>query len=94
MTARRCRALLRESAGAPSVIAFGGTGSVTAGELNAAGSSISASGNDAVLRPYFNGVASAARTVAPRTDSGEPAAAESGRATDRNPASLRTARRR
>ncbi|MGW7419935.1 cell wall-binding repeat-containing protein [Streptomyces sp. NPDC054813] len=86
--------LLRESAGTQAAIAFGDTGSVTAGALNTAGSSISASGNDFVYRPFFNGVASAARTFALRTDAGEPAsaAAKSGRSTDRNPTPFRTAR--
>ncbi|MEU9150762.1 cell wall-binding repeat-containing protein [Streptomyces sp. NPDC048417] len=85
--------LLRESAGTQSVIAFGDTGSVTLGALNTAGSSISASGNDFVYRPYFNGVTSAARTFAQRTDANEPASAvtKSGRATDRDLTSLRTA---
>jgi hypothetical protein len=54
------------------VIAFGDTGSVTAGAPNTAGSSISASGNDFVYRPYFNGAAPAARTFALRTDAAGP----------------------
>ncbi|MEV7147478.1 cell wall-binding repeat-containing protein [Streptomyces sp. NPDC051287] len=67
--------LLRESAGTQAVIAFGDTGSVTLGALNTAGSSISASGNDFVYRPYYNGVASTARTFALRQDAGEPVSA-------------------
>ncbi|MER7838884.1 cell wall-binding repeat-containing protein [Streptomyces sp. NPDC096040] len=86
--------LLRESAGTQSAIAFGDTGSVTMGALNTAGSSISASGNDFVYRPYYNGVASTARTFALRTDAGDPvsAATKSGRpAAEPNLGSLRTA---
>ncbi|MEU9381341.1 cell wall-binding repeat-containing protein [Streptomyces sp. NPDC048279] len=88
--------LLRESAGTQAVIAFGDTGSVTLGALNTAGSSISAGGNDFVYRPYYNGVAPAARALSLRTDAGDPvpAAIRSGRATDRNPSSLRTAQHR
>ncbi|MGW1624947.1 hypothetical protein [Streptomyces sp. NPDC002172] len=73
--------LLRESAGTQAAIAFGGTGSVTAGALNTAGSSISASGN------------ATKSALALRTDAGAPAAAptRSGTAADRNLAPLRTA---
>ncbi|MEU0970204.1 hypothetical protein ABZ357_34110 [Streptomyces sp. NPDC005917] len=86
--------LLRESAGTQAAIAFGDTGSVTTGALNTAGSSISASGNDFVHRPYCNGVASTASTFRLRTDAGDPvsAAAKSGRpAAGPKLGSLRTA---
>ncbi|MFD8813143.1 cell wall-binding repeat-containing protein, partial [Streptomyces sp. NPDC059627] len=67
--------LLRESAGTQAAIAFGDTGSVTAGALNTAGSSISASGNDFVYQPFYNGVAAARSAFALRTGAGEPASA-------------------
>ncbi|MEU9408690.1 cell wall-binding repeat-containing protein [Streptomyces sp. NPDC048281] len=86
--------LLRESAGTQAAMAFGDTGSVTAGALNTAGSSISASGNDFVYQPYYNGVAAAKSALALRTDAAEtaPAATRSAGTADRNLSSLRTAR--
>ncbi|MFF5144465.1 hypothetical protein ACFY6U_32910 [Streptomyces sp. NPDC013157] len=66
---------------------------MTAGALNTAGSSISASGNDFVYQPYCNGLAATKSALALRTDAGAPAAAPtgSGTAADRNLAPLRTA---
>ncbi|WP_413758366.1 cell wall-binding repeat-containing protein [Streptomyces sp. MMBL 11-3] len=64
--------LRQQAAGVNSVIAFGGTGSVSAAELTAAGSAISAGSSLVEYRPYYNGVAAAARQSA-RSAAGDPA---------------------
>ncbi|KAA0942934.1 cell wall-binding repeat-containing protein [Streptomyces apricus] len=63
--------LRQQAAGVNSVIAFGGTGSVSAAELTAAGSAISAGSSLVEYRPYYNGVAAAARQSA-RSAAGDP----------------------
>ncbi|MER5912759.1 cell wall-binding repeat-containing protein [Streptomyces sp. NPDC001982] len=91
--------LLRESAGTQAAIAFGDTGSVTLGALNTAGSSISASGNEFVYQPFYNGVSpTGTQALSLRTAGEEPAAAptapKSGPvAAEPNLDSLRTAHR-
>ncbi|WP_328494947.1 cell wall-binding repeat-containing protein [Streptomyces sp. NBC_00414] len=55
--------LRQQAAGVNSVIAFGGTGSVSAAELTAAGSAISASSSLAQYRPYYNGAAPAQQSA-------------------------------
>lgn len=47
--------LLRESGSTNSVIAFGGTGSVTAGALSSAGASAAANGSYVTYTQYYNG---------------------------------------
>ncbi|MFJ4202661.1 cell wall-binding repeat-containing protein [Streptomyces sviceus] len=47
--------LLRESASTNTAIAFGGTGSVTAGALSSAGASIAANGGQVAYTAYYNG---------------------------------------
>ncbi|MHC3468354.1 cell wall-binding repeat-containing protein [Streptomyces sp. 7R007] len=67
--------LLRESAGTQAAVAFGPTGSVTAGALNTAGAAISANGSQFVYLPYYDGVAATAPSaLSARTDgAAEPA---------------------
>ncbi|MET7731067.1 cell wall-binding repeat-containing protein [Streptomyces sp. NPDC005402] len=47
--------LLRESASVNSAIAYGGTGSVTAGALSTAGAAMAASSKQVAYTPYYNG---------------------------------------
>ncbi|MCT9081691.1 cell wall-binding repeat-containing protein [Streptomyces fulvoviolaceus] len=68
--------LLRESASTQFTVAFGSTGSVTAGALNTAGAAISASSSQFVYHPYLNGdepPSTQASTFAARTNDGQPA---------------------
>ncbi|WP_326814957.1 cell wall-binding repeat-containing protein [Streptomyces sp. NBC_01763] len=55
--------LRQQAAGVSSVIAFGGTGSVSSAELTAAGSAISAGSSLVDYRPYYNGLAPAQQTA-------------------------------
>ncbi|MET9894551.1 cell wall-binding repeat-containing protein [Streptomyces sp. NPDC006465] len=63
--------LRQQAASLQSVIAFGGTGSISSSELTAAGSAISAGSSLVAYHPYFNGVAPATQKQsalsAPRT---------------------------
>jgi hypothetical protein len=68
--------LLRESASTQFVVGFGGSGSIAAGALDTAGSSISASSSQFVYHPYYNGLepTSAQRsTFTLRTNGGQAA---------------------
>ncbi|MFF0010592.1 cell wall-binding repeat-containing protein [Streptomyces sp. NPDC005374] len=70
--------LLRESASTNSVIAFGGTASVTAGALSSAGASAAANGNYVTYHPYYNGdipASTAMSSQALRADTGPAAVA-------------------
>ncbi|GHA24855.1 hypothetical protein GCM10010372_26000 [Streptomyces tauricus] len=73
--------LRQQAAGVNSVIAFGGTGSVSAAELTAAGSAISAGSSLVEYRPYYNGVLPAAQQSSVRS-------AAPGAASDTGPAAL------
>ncbi|MGW1704278.1 cell wall-binding repeat-containing protein [Streptomyces sp. NPDC002206] len=55
--------LRQQAAGVSSVIAFGGTGSVSSAELTAAGSAISAGSSLMDYHPYYNGLAPAQQTA-------------------------------
>ncbi|WP_406467565.1 cell wall-binding repeat-containing protein [Streptomyces sp. NBC_01594] len=55
--------LRQQAAGVSSVIAFGGTGSVSSAELTAAASAISAGSSLVDYRPYYNGLAAAQQTT-------------------------------
>ncbi|MET8124778.1 cell wall-binding repeat-containing protein [Streptomyces sp. NPDC005065] len=55
--------LRQQAAGVSSVIAFGGTGSVSSAELTAAGSAISAGSSLVDYHPYYNGLAPAQQTA-------------------------------
>ncbi|MEU3792041.1 cell wall-binding repeat-containing protein [Streptomyces fructofermentans] len=55
--------LRRQAAGVNSVIAFGGTGSISAAELTAAGSAISAGTSLVDYRPYYNGLVPAQQSA-------------------------------
>ncbi|MEU9186850.1 cell wall-binding repeat-containing protein [Streptomyces sp. NPDC048484] len=55
--------LRQQAAGVNSVIAFGGTGSVSSAELTAAGSAISAGSSLVEYRPYYNGAEPAQRSA-------------------------------
>ncbi|MEU9171878.1 cell wall-binding repeat-containing protein [Streptomyces sp. NPDC048420] len=70
--------LLRESASANSVIAFGGSGSVTAGALSTAGAAAAATGSQVVYTAFYNGDVPASTRMssqAVRADSGPSATA-------------------
>lgn len=89
--------LRQQAAGVNSVIAFGGTGSVSAAELTAAGSAISADSSLVTYHPYENGLVPAQQPTlsAPRDASGTaPAAPRAGTTTPRpNPDAVRTTNR-
>ncbi|MER5686447.1 cell wall-binding repeat-containing protein [Streptomyces sp. NPDC002205] len=55
--------LRQQAAGVSSVIAFGGTGSVSSAELTAAGSAISSGSSLVDYHPYYNGLAPAQQTA-------------------------------
>ncbi|MBA4861055.1 cell wall-binding repeat-containing protein [Streptomyces sp. PSKA54] len=63
--------LRQQAAGVNSVIAFGGTGSISAAELSAAGSAISAGSSLVDYHPYYNGLVPAQQSAlsAPRAAS-------------------------
>ncbi|MFE3858133.1 cell wall-binding repeat-containing protein [Streptomyces griseorubiginosus] len=58
--------LLRESASINTAVAFGGTGSVTAGALNTAGASMAANGGQVTYTAYYNGNEPASSRTASR----------------------------
>ncbi|MEU9467781.1 cell wall-binding repeat-containing protein [Streptomyces avermitilis] len=78
--------LRQQAAGLNSVIAFGGTGSVSSAELTAAGSAISADSSLVAYHPYYNGVAPAQQSArsAPRAAAATGTTATTGTAAPRS----------